>query len=408
MRFCMVTTFYPPYNFGGCGIYVRALSRALVAQGHEVEVMHCVDAYRTKYKDAMPDEAPEEGIVVHRLKSRFGFLSPLITQQTGHPGLKAGTARAVLARPFDVVHFHNISLVGGPAIVPWSRAPVTLYTPHEHWLLCPTHVFWKNKSRPCDRPTCFSCSIVSGIPPQLWRYTRLVERSMASVDAMLAPSEFTAQQHRDAGLKPPVHVLPLFSTLEPNSAVAARSKRPRFLFVGRLTASKGVVELLEDFAELPGYDLDVIGEGELGGALRGRFANYPHIRFLGRIPQRELIQEYQSATALIFPSLAPETFGLAIVEAFACGTPAIVRDAGGCREPIEATGGGLIYQTSKELRSALSRLAHKPGVREGLAKRAREGFLRLYTMQRHLDSYLGLVNDIVSQKIQLKQSCAQS
>ena len=117
MRFCMVTTFYPPYNFGGCGTYVRALSRALVAQGHDVEVMHCLDAYRLKYIDPMPDEGPDEGIVVHRLKSPFGFLSPLITQQTGHPGVKSRAARAVLARPFDVVHFHNISLVGGPAII---------------------------------------------------------------------------------------------------------------------------------------------------------------------------------------------------------------------------------------------------------------------------------------------------
>jgi glycosyltransferase involved in cell wall biosynthesis len=400
MRFCMVTTFYPPYHFGGCGIYVRALSRALVAQGHEVEVLHCVDAYRSKYKHAMPDEGPDEGIVVHRLKSPFGFLSPLISQQIGHPGLKSRAARAVFARPFDVMHFHNVSLVGGPAIIAWSRAPVSLYTPHEHWLLCPTHVLWKNKSRPCDRPTCFSCSLVSGIPPQLWRYTRLMERSMAGVDAMLAPSEFTARRHRDAGLKPPIHVLPLFSGIEPRSSAAPRPARPRFLFVGRITASKGIVQLLEEFADLPAYDLDVIGDGELRGELERRFINLPHIRFLGRVPQSELVTAYQAATALIFPSLAPETFGLSIVEAFACSTPAIVRDAGGCREPVDATGGGLIYQTSEELRAALSRLVHEPGLRETLARQAREGFLRLYTLQRHLDSYLALVSAIrVSREI---------
>ncbi len=393
MRFCMVTTFYPPYHFGGCGIYVHALSRALVAQGHEVEVMHCVDAYRTKYKDAMPDEKPD-GIVLHRLKSPFGFLSPLISQQTGHPGLKSRAARAVFARPFDVVHFHNVSLVGGPAIVAWSQAPVSLYTPHEHWLLCPTHVLWKNKSRPCDRPTCFSCSLISGIPPQLWRYTRLLERSMARVDALLAPSEFTAHRHRDAGLKPPIHVLPLFSAIVPRSAAPPRPARSRFLFVGRLTPSKGIVQLLAEFADLPGYDLHVVGDGELSSALQRGFAEFPHIRFLGRIRQAELIVEYQAATALIFPSLAPESFGLSIVEAFACGTPAIVRDAGGCREPVEATGGGIIYQTSEELRAALSRLVHEPGLRESLAKRAQEGFLRLYTQQRHVDSYLALVDEI--------------
>jgi len=395
MRFCMVTTYYPPYNFGGCGIYVRALSRALVGQGHQVEVMHCLDAYHLKYKDAAPDEGLDEGIVVHRLKSPFGFLSPLISQVTGRPGIKSPAVRPIFARSFDVVHFHNISLVGGPAIITWSRAPVNLFTLHEHWLLCPTHVFWKNNTRSCDRPTCLRCSIVSGIPPQLWRYTRLVERSIARVDAMLAASEYTARRHRDAGLKPPIHVLPLFSAIEPGSdSTRPRPARPQFLFVGRLTASKGIVQLLEEFADLPAYDLHVIGDGELRGELERRFANYPHIRFLGRIPQAELITAYQAATALIFPSLAPETFGLAIVEAFACGTPAIVHDAGGCREPVDATGGGLIYRTREQLRTALSRLAYELGLRETLARQAREGFMRLYTVQRHVESYLSVVEAI--------------
>ena len=409
MRFCMVTTFYPPHHFGGCGTYVRALSRALVAQGHDVEVMHCIDAYHLKYKDAMPDEGSDEGVVVHRLKSRFGFLSPLITHLTGHPGIKSRAARAIFSRPFDVVHFHNISLIGGPVIITWSRAPVNLYTLHEHWLLCPTHVFWKNKSRACDRPTCFRCSLVSGIPPQLWRYTRLVEHSMAGVDAMLAPSEYTARRHRDAGLKPPIHVLPLFSAIEPRSVPTRRHTRPRFLFVGRLTPSKGIVQLLETFACLSAYDLDVIGDGELRGELERRFAHCPHVRFLGRIPQSKLVAAYRAATALIFPSLAPETFGLSIVEAFACGTPAIVHDAGGCREPVDATGGGLIYQTNEELHVAMSRLAYEPGLREALSRRAREGFVRLYTLQRHVESYLALVESVQMAKGDSPRvSCARS
>jgi glycosyltransferase involved in cell wall biosynthesis len=399
MRFCMVTTFYPPYHFGGDATYVRALSRALVSLGHDVEVMHCVDAYRLDKGDIMPPDVADAGIVVHRLTSRFGFLSPLITQQTGHPGLKARAERAVLARSFDVVHFHNISLIGGPAIIPWSRAPVTLYTLHEHWLLCPTHIFWKNRSRACDRQTCFTCSLMSGIPPQLWRYTRLVERSVAHADALLAPSEYTARRHRGAGLKPPIHVLPLFSAIEPRSVGSPPQRpRPHFLYVGRLIAAKGIEPLLEEFARLPAYDLHVIGDGDLRGELERRFVSFRHIRFLGQIPQAELIAAYRDATALIFPSLAPETFGLSIVEGFACGTPAIVRDAGGCREVIDATGGGLVYRTGEELRAALSRVVDEPGLRERLARCAREGFLRLYTRQRHVENYLAHVGAIRTAK----------
>ena len=47
LRFCMVTTFYPPRSFGGDAVAVQSLSRALVRAGHEVTVICDDDAYRT-------------------------------------------------------------------------------------------------------------------------------------------------------------------------------------------------------------------------------------------------------------------------------------------------------------------------------------------------------------------------
>lgn len=395
MRFCMVTTFYPPYHFGGDATYVRALSRALTARGHTVEVVHCEDAYRLSGKERDPRSAgADDGILVHRLKSRLGPLSPLITQQTGRPGLKAGALRAILTRDFDVVNFHNISLVGGPAVLELSAAPVTLYTLHEHWLLCPTHIFWKNRSKACDGKQCIRCSVRSGIPPQWWRYTGLIKRATAHVDAFLAPSEFTAQRHRESGIAP-VQVLPLFSPLDPGTPGGdIVLPRPRFLFVGRVTASKGIFSLLAQFAELPEYDLTVVGEGDLRARLELRYAGYANIQFLGLIPQDELALLYRGATALVFPSLAPETFGLSIAEAFACGTPAIVRDAGGSRELVDATGGGIVYRTNAELLHALHQLADDRGLRTQLGQRARSGFEKLYTRQRHVDAYLACIERI--------------
>jgi glycosyltransferase involved in cell wall biosynthesis len=221
-----------------------------------------------------------------------------------------------------------------------------------------------------------------------------VERSIALIDALLAPSQYTARMHRSGGLKQPIHVLPSFSAIEPQSDATPRHDRPRFLFVGRLTAFKGIVQLLEEFANLPAYDLQIVGDGDLRSKLERRFASYSNIRFLGPRPQAELERIYRNATALILPSLVPENFPLNIVEAFACRTPAIVHDVGGAGEAIEATGGGLLYRTSEELRVALSRVAHEPGLRDVLAARARDGFLRLYTRKRHVQDYLALVESI--------------
>ena len=112
MRFCMVTTFYPPYHFGGDGIFIHQLSNELAKRGHHVEVVHCEDAYRLGNTSAPSDSLENDGIVVHRLRSTFGLLSPLITQQTGRPGIKTRQLRNILDRDFDVVNFHNISLIG--------------------------------------------------------------------------------------------------------------------------------------------------------------------------------------------------------------------------------------------------------------------------------------------------------
>lgn len=395
----MVTTFYPPYHFGGDATYVRALSRALVRRGHEVTVVHCEDAYALRGN--VPPESPtvDDGVTVHRLKSAAGVLSPIITQQVGVPGLKARALRDILAEPFDVVNFHNISLIGGPGVLALSHAPINLYTLHEHWLLCPTHIFWKNRQKACDKRTCFGCSLRSGIPPQLWRYGPFVRRSLESIDLFLSPSEYTARRHAEhLPIADRVAVLPLFAANPPAELPEAATARNRFLFVGRLTEAKGITSLLESFAGWPQYQLDVVGEGELSMALRTRFAGFDNIRFLGAVPQASLGQHYREATALVMPSLAPETFGLTVVEAFAHGTPCVVRIAGGNREAIDASGAGFLYEDGAGLQAALEQFSADPAARQRLGARARQAFETRYTEDIHVDGYLANIETVRQRK----------
>lgn len=400
MRFCMVTTFYPPYHFGGDGTYIRSLARALVSRGHQVEVIHCQDAYalRRGYRPVPLSE--EDGITVHRLRSSFRQLSPLLTQQLGHPVLKTRQLHKLLSQDFDVIHFHNISLIGGPGILSMGEAPVKLYTLHEHWLLCPAHIFWKNSSRACDGPQCLQCCLRSGIPPQWWRYTNALKHGVAQVDALLAPSRFTAELHRAAGFSTSVHQLPLFSALAPGLSKQEQCDRSTFIYVGRVTASKGLEPLLATFARLPQYELHVIGDGDLRTSLEQRYGDHRHIRFLGPIPQQQLVQKYRRATALILPSLAPETFGLTVVEAFACGTPAVVHRAGGSCEIVEKLGAGLVYETEETLLQALHQLTQHPSLRQNLGRLAYDTYQRFYTEEIHLRAYLQHITAIQAQKTQ--------
>lgn len=395
MKFCMVTTFYPPYNFGGDGIYVQALAQQLVRRGHEVTVVHCLDAYRVVSGQTAkaPDEEQLDGVRVVRLRSPLGALSPLLTQQTGHPLLKAKRLRLLLAEGFDVVNFHNISLVGGPAVL---RLPagdaVKLYTLHEHWLLCPTHVFWKNRRQACDKPTCLTCCLRSGVPPQAWRATGLTHDALRGVAALLAPSEFTARAHRQAGFAPPVLVNPLFSRLVGPALDLRDPRAPYFVTVGRVTASKGVRALVELFAAQQTHTLRVAGHGDELEALRARFGHHPRVQFLGQVGAEQLPELYSGATAAIMPSLAPETFGLAAVEAMACGVPALVRRAGGCGEIVDNSGAGHVFDEFSELPPLLDRLAHDATHRAQLVERAREATAGRFSVERHVSFYLSVVD----------------
>src|SRR5207248_1655796 len=109
MRFGMVTTFYPPFSYGGDATYVRNLARALVEQGHDVEVIASTEAYRVRSKgDDQVAPSWEDGVTVHRMRHRTGLLAPLLSQQTGLPALHGRALEAFFSKPFDVLHFHNI------------------------------------------------------------------------------------------------------------------------------------------------------------------------------------------------------------------------------------------------------------------------------------------------------------
>ncbi len=398
MRFCMVTTFYPPFHFGGDAIYVRTLARHLVRRGHEVEVVHCEDAYRLKGVRAVAPQV-DPGIRTHRLRSRWGPLSSLITQQTGVPGLKKRQIEAIFRRRFDVVNFHNISLVGGPGVLSLSTAPINLYTLHEHWLVCPTHFFWKNKERPCDRPHCFRCCLRSGLPPQAWRSTGFIQRALRHVDTLICLSEYSARRHREGGITGPMRLLPQLVDLETRSDAPRRIPgRPSFLFVGRVTASKGVVHLLREFSRRPAYDLHLIGDGDLRAPLEKRYAHLPHIHFHGPVHHRELAVHYRRATALVLPSLAPEVCPLTVLESFSCGMPVIVRDAGGNRELVDKTGAGFIYEDDASLLEMVDQLAGDPKLCAGLGERALAGYEKHYSPESVVDAYLDLIAALRKEK----------
>ena len=210
LSFCMVTTFYPPYHFGGEAMYLYHLTNELALRGHEVTVVHCVDSFNVLTSEPPRGDFPQpSNVTVERLHSPLGPLSPVVTYVAGTPGLKARQLKRILTPGrFDVVHFHLVTLVGGPGILRYGDG-VKLYTTHDHWLVCPMYDLWRYNRELCDRRECLRCTLSFRRPPQLWRYTRW-QRHLANVDLFLSPSRSTIEQHRARGFPYPMQHLPYF------------------------------------------------------------------------------------------------------------------------------------------------------------------------------------------------------
>ena len=405
LNFLYLTTFYPPYSFGGDAVQLYRLSHALAETGHHVDVVHCVDAYHLLHPGEPPLKFAEHPAVVrHELRSRYGWLSPLLTQQTGRMGLKRKSIAEVLKlRPYDVIHFHNISLLGPEvlSIVSEHGRAVKIYTTHEHWLICPTHVLWKFNSAPCDKPECLRCTVRAKRPPQLWRYTGLLRRMVSHVDQFLAPSRFTARMHADRGFPRPVEYLPNFIDRvdrDWRDPAPRPQEAPYFLFVGRLERIKGLQTLISLWDRAPKCDLLVVGTGTYEQDLRAQAGGNRHIKFLGPLPQRELGALYYHALACVVPSITYETFGMTSVEAFARKTPAVVRDLGALPEVLQESGGGFVYRTDEELVGALGRIAGSPALRAELGQKGYDGFVRWWCREAHLDLYFDYLSRCAEKK----------
>jgi len=404
MNFLHLTTFYPPYSFGGDAMYIYRLSHALGEEGHHVDVIHCVDSYHLLHPAKPPIQFAEHpNVTRHELRSGYGWLSPFLTQQTGRPYLKTDTIRKVLAsRRHDVIHFHNMSLLGPQALAiePPNPAAVKIYTTHEHWLVCPMHVLWKFNSRACEKPECLKCTLLGKRPPQWWRYTGLLERAARHVDQFVSPSRFTAKMHASRGFPQPVEHLPYFIDRADEDWITPSPRpqeRPYFLFVGRLEIIKGLQTLIPLWKNVE-FDLLVAGTGNYEVELRAMAASNLRIRFLGPMSQRQLGALYHHALACILPSITYETFGMISIEAFARKTPVIVRDLGALPEAVEDSGGGFVYRSEEELLEAIRQIGASPSLRRELGEKGYRGFLEWWCREAHMRFYFDYLRRAAAKK----------
>jgi glycosyltransferase involved in cell wall biosynthesis len=170
-----------------------------------------------------------------------------------------------------------------------------------------------------------------------WRYIRRFHRPSKAV--MVSTPAVEAQLHEN-GIRHTRHWgrgvdLSLFTVAGPRHPEFDGLANPIQLYVGRVAVEKNVEAFLK--ARHPGSKV-VVGDGP---ALEKLKAEFPDVRFLGKLLAEDLASAYRSADVFVFPSRT-DTFGLVLIEALATGTPVaaypvqgpidVLTDAVGCMD----------------------------------------------------------------------------
>lgn len=151
---------------------------------------------------------------------------------------------------------------------------------------------------------------------------------------------------------------------------------------------KGVDMLLKAASRLPDVHLLLVGDGDKRGDYEKMAADLgikDRAHFVGRLGRPDLVKALQAMDVFAFPSTSgAEAFGLAMLEAMACGTPVVASDLPGVRQVAE--GAGVIAKPGnvEDLAAGLSRMLRDDDMRRGYGFNARKKALG-YNWEMHAE-----------------------
>jgi glycosyltransferase involved in cell wall biosynthesis len=178
---------------------------------------------------------------------------------------------------------------------------------------------------------------------------------------------------------------------------------PVAIYVGRLSQEKGLAELLRGFAaavqNAPSAVLLIVGDGplrpDLEALCRDLHLGPEHVRFAGRVPSGEIPFWLRASDVYVLTS-PNEGFPCALLEAMSAGLPSVVSAIPANLQLVDDGIHGLTvgWNAEKEIGAALVRLFGDPELRERMGQAARARVVENYSMDRVLERYERLFEDL--------------
>jgi glycosyltransferase involved in cell wall biosynthesis len=166
------------------------------------------------------------------------------------------------------------------------------------------------------------------------------------------------------------------------------------LFIGRLAVEKGVLTLAQAIRQKPVTRITVCGSGPLQAIVE----QSDGLDYIGFERGEALRARIASAEFLVMPSTGIESFGLAAIEAFACGTPVIASRHGGLREIVEHGHNGLLVTpgNADELADAIAYAVANPMQMRRMGLEAYQTYLARYTPERNYTALLDIYHQVLT------------
>lgn len=337
MRILIVHNFYGSESPSGENKVVEMERQMLESYGHTVELF-------TRQSDEI------------RVQGLWGILKGALAT-VWNPWMARDIRKKVEVFQPDIVHVHNTFPLISPSIFSaiGMRAKRVL-TLHNYRTVCPaaipmrkgkvcTHCMDKKGVWPAIRYGCYRNSRLATLPLAM---NVALHRALGTwqnhVDAFITLSDFQRQKMADVGFpEAKMFVKPNFLSGSPQVRAWAE-KESAIVFAGRLSAEKGVRTLIDAWKLWGEYapELRVIGDGPLRNELKSCIKG-SSVRFLGQLTRQETQQEIAKAKLLVLPSEWYETFGMAVIEAFAQGTPVAAANIGALPSIVREDQTGVLF-----------------------------------------------------------------
>jgi len=295
---------------------------------------------------------------------------------------------------FDILHVQNFFPLWSPSVyyaASRNRVPV-VQTLHNYRLMCANALLFR------DQHLCQEClgrfMPWHGVVHACYRNSRAASAVVASmvgahklagtwrkrVGAYIAVSEFAREIYVAGGLPAEkIAVKPNFIHPSPKLGAGGGGYA---LYVGRLSAEKGVATMLEAWKRADGaIPLKIAGEGPLAQLVIATARECSRIEYLGAKLLPEVLDLMRMAEFLVFPSEWYETMGRTIMEAFAVGTPVVAARIGPPATMVVPgeTGFHFTGGSVAELRERLEWSSRNLDQMRAMRAKARQKFEACYT-----------------------------